>query len=82
MVEIAKCETGNRQFHSNGKVIRDYLTGTHIGVYQIWTGHIKTAKKLGYDIYTRSGNIAMAMYMYKKQGTAPWLASAGCWQFA
>lgn len=82
MTAIAQCESGNKQFYKSGKLIRDYATGTHIGVYQIWVGHAKAAKKLGYDIYTRAGNVAMALYMYKTQGTAPWLASASCWKYA
>lgn len=80
MIDIAECESGTQQFLPNGKVIRDTVYGTHVGLYQIsekvWGAK---AKQLGYDIYTPQGNISMALYIYKLKGTTPWVASSRCW---
>lgn len=77
MVKIAKCESGGLH-KKNGKVV---LSRTHdVGKYQIneavWG---KKAKELGYDIYTAEGNEKMAMYIFERKGSAPWIASSKCW---
>lgn len=79
MVAIAQCESGMEQF-KNGRLLRDYKTGDHVGIYQIsesvWSAK---AKSLGFDIRTAQGNISMALWIYNRYGTSPWLASEGCW---
>lgn len=79
MIDIASCESGTAQFDANGKVIRDRVYGTHLGIFQISESWISAAKIQGYDIYTPSGNIAFALYLYNKYGTSPWTASKKCW---
>lgn len=78
--EIARCESGNRQFDENGNVIKGYVNSKDIGKYQIneyyWGAE---AKELGYDIYTEEGNTLMALYIYNTKGTQPWLWSKKCW---
>lgn len=79
MAAVASCESGGQQFDAKGHLIRDHVTGTHIGMFQIGLEHTTDAKRMGYDIYTKAGNISYALYMYKKYGLSPWLASASCW---
>lgn len=79
MIDIAQCESGTVQYLSNGKVIRDHVYGTHVGLFQIAESWIPVARKVGDDIYTPQGNIAFALYLYKKNGTSPWTASRDCW---
>lgn len=79
LLEIARCESNSQQFYPNGTLVRDYLTGTHVGIYQISEDWIPIAKKQGWDIYTAEGNTAMAIYLYSKNGTRDWNASKHCW---
>ena len=82
LVEIGRCESGNRQFDQNGNVIKGYINPKDIGKYQInisednWGPLIR---KLGYDVYTEEGNTLMALYIYRHYGTAPWSWSEHCW---
>ena len=81
MLKIADCESGDKQFYPDGSLVRDGVTGTHVGVYQIslpvWG---EKAKELGDDLTTEKGNIDFALRLYKMYGTAPWLASRdSCW---
>jgi hypothetical protein len=41
--------------------------------------HGKTAEELGLDLTDIEDNLAYARYLYEKQGTQPWSASAPCW---
>ena len=70
-----------REFDDNGRLIRGYPDPTDVGACQIhtptWGG---TAKALGYDVYTLSGNILMANYIYKTQGLSAWAPSESCWK--
>jgi hypothetical protein len=80
LARIAKCESQYRQFATNGKVLRGREVYEDVGVMQInETYHKATSQKLGYDIYTLDGNLAYAEYLYERQGTQPWSASAPCW---
>ena len=77
---IAFCESTDRQFNSDGEVVRGMVTPADVGRYQINTTHWGVeAKRLGYDLMTEDGNEAMALYLYKKYGTKPWRSSAKCW---
>lgn len=79
MIQIAQCESGQQQF-SNGSLVRDSVTGDHVGVYQISMKlFYKQALSMGWDITTEAGNIAFALYLYHLKGTNPWYASKDCW---
>jgi len=74
MISIAKCESGFRQYNTNGTPLRG--SGLYIGVFQIDEKiHAGAALGMGMDIYTLDGNLAYAKYLYSKAGTRPW---AGC----
>lgn len=80
MAEIARCESSFRQFDASGKPL-DGGSGSMIGLFQIHsTVHESAAKSMGLNIYTVEGNMAYAKYLYKKEGTDPWLDSKSCWQ--
>ena len=77
---IAWCESRNRHFDKNGKVLRGTENFYDIGKYQINTQYwgIK-AKKLGHDLFTEEGNEAMALYLFEEYGSKPWYHSSACW---
>ncbi len=83
MIPIAKCESGFRQFKSDGFPLMGGAGGTMVGVFQISSGvHASYAKSLGMDIDMLDGNLAYAKYLYQKEGTGPWLSSFSCWNTA
>lgn len=80
LIDVARCESQYRQFDQNGNIIRGVYNPDDVGVMQINEFyHAKTAKKLGYDLYSLEGNMAYAKYLYEKEGTAPWEYSSKCW---
>jgi hypothetical protein len=80
MIEVARCESTFRHTLSDGSVLRGKVDSRDVGVMQINTGyHGTTAQKLGLDLLTIQDNMAYARYLYEKQGTQPWSASAKCW---
>lgn len=80
MVEIARCESQFRQTNKGGTILRGEINSSDLGVMQINEYyHGKTAKKLGYDLYTLDGNMAYARYLYEKEGVRPWKSSSRCW---
>ena len=80
LAEIAKCESTFRHFLPNGEVIRGVINKGDVGVMQINEKYHKDmAAKLGFDLETIDGNLAYAKWLYSKEGTYPWLASASCW---
>jgi hypothetical protein len=77
--EIARCESGFRQFDANGNPLKNPGSSA-TGVFQImYSLHHKAAKKRGWDIRTTKGNLAYAKHLYNTEGTAPWNASKHCW---
>ena len=74
LYEIAKCESGLRQFRSDGSVVRSHTND--VGILQInvpvWG---REAQRLGYDIYSLEGNIRMAHYVLKVQGYSAWVCN-------
>lgn len=81
MVRIAECESGSTQYRANGTLIRDWVTGDHVGIYQIsMKHHFKKALSMGWDIRESEGNISYALFLYHLNGTRDWLASERCWQ--
>ncbi len=80
LIEVARCESRFRQTDKDGSIFRGEMNNKDVGVMQINEFyHADTAKKLGFDIYTLSGNMAYARYIYEKQGIAPWSSSFPCW---
>lgn len=81
LAEIARCESGFRQFDKNGNVLRGIKNNKDVGVMQINEYyHAATAEKLGYDLHDIEDNMRFAKeYLYDKQGSRPWLASSPCW---
>jgi hypothetical protein len=72
MIDIAKCETGYRQYNSDGTALHD-PTGTYVGVFQIAEKlHDPRATSMGYDVRTLDGNLMYARYLYNSSGTNPW----------
>lgn len=84
---ICSCESWGqpdkepRQFDDKGKVLLGSVDPRDIGACQIHLPVWQTAAaKLGYNLWTRAGNIAMANYIYRQNGTQPWNASKeSCW---
>ena len=78
--KIAHCESGGKQFNKNGGVIRGIMHPADIGKYQInmsvWSSE---AERLGIDLMTEEGNEAMALELFHRAGTAPWVSSKPCW---
>ncbi|MDQ3089559.1 MAG: hypothetical protein M3Q24_00180 [bacterium] len=80
MIDVARCESRNRQFALDGTVIRGEVNNQDVGVMQINEKyHLETSKKLGYNIYTIEGNTSYARYLYNRQGAQPWMSSSPCW---
>ncbi len=78
MTEIARCESGLRQFTDAGNVFRG--AGT-VGVFQIHeVAHLSTALVLGLNLETVEGNVAYAKYLYDLEGLSPWRFSGDCWE--
>ena len=87
LIPICTCESGQgtsepQQYNlETGEVLRGKINHKDIGLCQIneyWNGATATAH--GWDIYTTEGNIKMANWMYKTQGTIPWNWSKSCWR--
>lgn len=80
LADISRCESHFRQYSTTGGVFHGEIVYEDLGVMQINEYyHGAEAKKLGYDLTTIDGNLAFARYLYEKQGTQPWSASAACW---
>lgn len=78
MVAIARCESGFRQFGSDGMVLFD-PSYRMIGVFQVSSLHLPHSVEMGNDIMTLEGNLAYARYLYNANGIDPWMSSFGCW---
>lgn len=81
MTVIAGCESHYRQVDADGNVIHGLVDWADTGVMQINARyHAARAKSLGLDLNDLYDNMAYARILYDEQGTAPWKASASCWQ--
>lgn len=83
---ICSCESTGRpdqepqQFDSEGEVIKGKINPLDTGACQInLKYHGEAAKTLGYDLFSRDGNLGYANHLYTKQGSQPWDWSKGCW---
>lgn len=73
MIDIARCESGIRQYNSDGSVLMGGGAKRYAGIFQVDTQiHTAAAAGLGWDIMTAEGNIAYARYMHSRSGTRPW----------
>jgi hypothetical protein len=80
MVDVARCESHYIHLNKDGTIRRGRANSYDVGVMQINEQyHLKTSKRLGYDIYSLEGNMAYARYLYEKEGARPWMASSPCW---
>jgi hypothetical protein len=80
LAKIAMCESTLRQVDKDGQVLRGKVNKDDVGLLQINEFyHGDKAESLGLDLETINGNLAYAKYLYEKEGTAPWSASAKCW---
>lgn len=77
---IAICESGGHQFNPDGSVVHGKLHYADTGKWQINAAvHLQESISMKMDINTLEGNTAFAKYLYRTQGTAPWLPSKNCW---
>jgi len=77
---IGYCESGWRQYNTDGSVLAGRVHPPDSGIFQINSAVWQEAANLiGYDLKTPEGNIDFALWLYKEQGTAPWLWSKSCW---
>lgn len=77
--DIAKCESGIRQYNDDGSVVRGRANPKDVGLLQINEFyHLAASKKLGFNIYTTEGNIAYGKWLYAHEGAKPWSWSAWC----
>lgn len=77
---ISECESHLRQFSKDGSVLRGEVNPADVGLFQInedW--HLEDSKKLGFNIYSASGNIDYALHILKKDGARHWTYSKPCW---
>lgn len=80
MIQVARCESTFRHTLADGSVLKGRVDPRDTGVMQINKGyHQQTATKLGLDLNDLYDNMEYARYLYEKQGTQPWSASAPCW---
>ena len=75
MVEVARGESGLRQWHDNGKVVRGRITPTDTGLFQISSSHWEEeAKRLGLDFENNiEDNVKMARHIADTQGITAWV---------
>lgn len=80
MIQVARCESTFRHHLADGSVLRGHVDNRDTGVMQINTYyHGTTAEKLELNLEDIYDNMEYARYLYEKQGTQPWSASAPCW---
>jgi len=75
MVSVAKGESGLKQWHKDGRVVRGVITPEDTGLFQINTSYWgREAKRLGLD-YENSivDNVKMARHIYDTQGITAWV---------
>lgn len=80
---IAECESGTKQFGTDGKPIKNMERSGAFGKYQFLESHREPAKKLGFDLDTEEGQEKYARYRYGISQTKDWEAdprSSACWE--
>lgn len=80
MIEIARCESTFRHRLADGNVLRGYVDNADTGVMQINRRyHERTATAMNLNLDDIYHNMAYARFLYEREGTRPWNASAPCW---
>src|ERR1700690_4182640 len=80
MIAIANCESGFREFNSDGSVLHGGTDDSMTGIFQIDPSiHASKALSMGFDLNTVDGNMGYARYLYGAEGTTPWISSFPCW---
>ncbi len=80
LAEVARCESGFRQFDAKGNLLRGEVNRDDVGIMQINEYyHGESAKRMSHDISEIGGNLAFARHLYEVYGTEPWSASKPCW---
>lgn len=80
MIQVARCESTFRHTLADGSILKGRVDNADTGVMQINKRyHEETAIALGLNLDDLTDNMAYARYLYEKQGTQPWSASAPCW---
>ena len=80
MIEIARCESTFRHLLADGNVLRGYVDNADTGVMQINRRyHERTATAMNLNLDDIYHNMAYARFLYEREGTRPWNASAPCW---
>lgn len=78
MIDIARCESGFRQYSDSGNVLRGGASAKMIGVFQLHSDyHLIAGQALGLDITTLDGNLAYARHLYEREGLTPWRPCLG-----
>lgn len=78
MIDIAKCESGFRQYADSGNVFRGGAGGKMLGVFQLHSDyHLEPANSMGLDITSLEGNLAYARHLYESEGLEPWRPCLG-----
>ena len=76
---IAQCESNLRQFNEDGTVLRGRQNPKDVGLFQVNERYwLEESGRIGLDIYTEDGNIAMAKYIRDTRGYKPWFWSVQC----
>ena len=77
---IAKCESGGKQFESNGQVVHGKKVRGDLGKYQINIIHWgEEAMRLNLNLLKEEDNEKMALYIFENFGTSAWSNSTNCW---
>lgn len=75
MVDVARGESGLKQWHSNGKLVTGIVDPRDSGVFQINSGYWDDeAKRLGLDYKNNiEDNVKMARHIVDTQGITAWV---------
>ena len=75
---IIRCESGFRQYASDGSVI---ISEGNIGLFQVnKLAHEKTYTKMGLDMSDPYDNLTFGFFLYERDGISAWYTWSGhCW---
>ena len=77
---IAVCESGNKQFNSDGSVVRGKKDKNDVGRFQISLTHYGyEAMRQNLNLLKEEENEKMALWIYANKGTDEWSPSKACW---
>jgi hypothetical protein len=83
LLKIAECESGGKQFYSDGRVVLNVNKdgSADVGMYQInLRYHGAELARMKLDVInSEEDNEAYAKHLYQRNGTADWQASKHCW---